>query len=112
MEKTVKELKRCIIVDTDLVIDLLRGYEKSEPFFKKIEKSKFDAYLSVITIMELMSGKSTCSIEEQNRIQNVIDLFKIINIDIEIAKKAGFINRDYDVSFPDALISFSTTHSS
>ncbi|MBD3204134.1 PIN domain-containing protein [Candidatus Woesearchaeota archaeon] len=102
MEK--KSLKKFILVDTDLIIDLLRGYNKSKPFFKDIEESKYDAYVSVITIMELMSGKSTTSTEEQIKIQNVIDLFKIINIDSDIAKNAGFINRDYDISFPDALI--------
>lgn len=107
MEKTVKEIKTCILIDTDLIIDLLRGYEKAQPFFKRIENNEFDAHISVVTVMEIMSGKSTTSTEEQKKIQNVIDLFKIVNVDLSIAKAAGFINRDYGVPFPDALIASS-----
>lgn len=99
--------KQSFVVDTDIFIDFFRGYPKSLPFFKEIEKSTYDAYVSVITVMELMSGKSTKSIEEQIKIKKVLELFKIIEVNYSIAELAGFIKRDYNTSFPDALIASS-----
>ncbi|MFH0874370.1 MAG: PIN domain-containing protein [archaeon] len=104
-------MKESILIDTDIIIDLLRGYEPSKLFFNEIMQNNFDAYISVVSIMELNSGTSTKSTEEQVRIQKIVDLFKTITINPQIAQLAGFIVRDYAFAFPDALIASSFLNS-
>ena len=102
--------KQSCVVDTDVFIDLLRGHAPVLPFFQDIEKNKFDASVSVITVMELMAGNSTKSIEEQVKIRDILSLFKIVNVDYELAQRAGFLCRDHGMAFADALIA-ATAHS-
>lgn len=106
MENKTKILQK-IIVDTDLFVDFLRGHPPSRDFFKKVEQKKFDAYISIITVTELMSGESTKSIEEQIQIENMVDLFKIIHVNFTIGKYAGFIMRESKIKLADSIIAAS-----
>ena len=48
-------MKRCLI-DTDIIIDHLRGEEKARDFFKQIKSEDSDALYSAITKAEIYSG--------------------------------------------------------
>ena len=48
-------MKRCMI-DTDVIIDYLRGEEKARDFLKMIKAEEADILYSVITKAELYSG--------------------------------------------------------
>lgn len=100
-------MKQKILVDTNIFIDFLRGYLPAKSFFEDIKKNKYDAHISVITITELFSGKSSKNLDELNLVEQLLELFKIVHIDYDIAKYAGFINRDYDIGFADATVAAS-----
>ena len=96
--------KESFIIDTDIIVDLLRGFPKSKEFFKDIEDGKYDVSFSAITEVELFSGKSCSSLEEQTLIDNLLSLMKRVDLDKKIARKAGELRRKYNISVGDAIV--------
>ena len=96
--------KESFVIDTDIIIDLLRGFQKSKEFFKGIENGKYDSCFSTITEVELFSGKSCSSLEEQTLINNLLSLARRIDLDKDIARKAGELRRKYDIPIGDSII--------
>ncbi|MBU1199720.1 MAG: type II toxin-antitoxin system VapC family toxin [Nanoarchaeota archaeon] len=96
--------KKSILIDTNIIVDFLRGYPKSRNIFEKIEQNKIEASFSTITEAEIFSGKSCDSLEEQHKIDALLNLMKRLQVDKKTARKAGEIKRKYNTSIPDALI--------
>ncbi len=96
--------KDAVVVDTDIIVDLLRKVEDSKKFFKKIENNEMQAYFSIITELELFAGKTSQSMEEQKIIDDLLSIMIRVNLDREIARKAGFIRRTYDLAIADSII--------
>lgn len=96
--------KESFVIDTDIIVDLLRGFSKSVEFFKDIENIKYNTYFSTVTEVELYSGKSCSSLKEQTLINNLLSLMVRINLDKVIARKAGELRRKYDVPIGDSII--------
>lgn len=84
------EVARPILVDSDIVIDHLRGVRKLPP--------PPLAY-SVITRCELFAGR-----DDPSRLRQVLSPLHEIPIDQEIAERGGVLRRDVQVPTPDALI--------
>ncbi len=103
-------IKERIVVDTDIFIDLLRGYEEAREYFRNIEDNQFDAYVSVITESELFSGETSNQLIESAKIESLLKLFKVIDVNRAIAKKAGQFRRIYRISMADALIAATAHH--
>ncbi|MBN2383103.1 type II toxin-antitoxin system VapC family toxin [bacterium] len=91
------------LVDTDVLIDFLRGNEKA---IKLIDKFSAQIILSPIVVAELYAGVK--GDDELSVLNNFISFFRIIPIDAEIAKKGGLYKRDFGKShglgIADALI--------
>lgn len=52
--------KEKILLDTDFVVDLLRGYTKRiSHIIDKIENGEIEAYLSLISVIELYTGEDS-----------------------------------------------------
>jgi len=49
-----------VVIDTDILIDHLRGFLPARVFLNLIYDKKMTAFISTVTVMELLSGKS-CS---------------------------------------------------
>ena len=82
-----------ILVDTDVLIDFLRGYDQAVTF---IDEFSPHIILSPIVVAELYAGvKGT---RELNVLNNFVSLFRVVPIDSEIAKKAGLFKRDFGKS--------------
>ena len=96
--------KDAVVVDTDIIVDLLRKVEDAKKFFKKIENNEIQAYFSTITELELFAGKTSQSAEEQKIIDDLLSIMIRVDLDREIARKAGFIRRNYDLSIADSII--------
>ncbi len=80
---------RNIIVDTDILIDFLRGRKKSQEYLlSNFEDSII--YCSVITVAEIYAGMKH---HEKERTSELIDSLHIIPINREIAEKAGEYKR-------------------
>ena len=94
------------LVDTDVLIDYLRGNHKAIKF---LESTDARLLISAISVAELYAGVRDG--KERGEIDIFISAFKFIPIDFEISKKGGLIRRDYGKShgcgFGDSLIAAS-----
>ncbi len=92
-----------VIVDTDVVIDLLRGNKQAISFFK----SREDAIrFSAITVAEIYAGVR--GKEEGIAIRRLFSAFPVIATTSEIACEAGKLvqiwRTSHSVEIPDAII--------
>ncbi len=86
-------MEGAILIDTDVLVDFLRGYSKGMTFvntyFSRI-------ILSSIVVAELYAGVKGDA--EQTALANFFSLFRVIPVTVEIAKAGGFYKRDYGKS--------------
>lgn len=100
-----------VILDTSIIIDHLRQIPKpgaDTQLTQIIEKYGSDetVCISIISIQELYHGKSTKSIDEEQKILQVIAPLSVLAYNYEIAEYAGKIARDLTtrLEFADAAI--------
>ena len=96
-------MPNAILVDTDVLIDFLRGNDKAISF---IDEFSPHIILSPIVVAELYAGvKGT---DELSVLDNFISLFRIVPIDSDIAKSGGLYKRDFGkshgVGLADAIL--------
>lgn len=92
-----------ILIDTDVMIDFLRGEVKAKKYllanFKNLN-------ISVITVAELFAGVREG--EERDNLEEAISSIAIIPMDTKIAMLGGIYKRDYrkshNISITDTLI--------
>ena len=91
------------LVDTDVLVDFLRGNEKA---IKLIDRFSSQIILSPIVVAELYAGVK--GDDELSVLNNFISFFPIVPIDAEIAKAGGLYKRDFGKShglgLADALL--------
>jgi predicted nucleic acid-binding protein len=92
-----------ILLDTDILIDFFRGYNKAVAF---VNENNTRIILSSIVIAELFAGVK--GDEEQAALQNFVSLFPVIPVDAEVGKAGGLYKRDYGkshgVGLADAIL--------
>lgn len=96
-------MPNAMLVDTDVLIDFLRGNDKAISF---IDEFSPHIILSPLVIAELYAGvKGT---NELTALDNFVSLFRIVPIDSEIAKAGGLYKRDFGkshgVGLADAIL--------
>lgn len=82
-----------VLVDTDVLIDHLRGVRRFEPGSDVVR-------YSVVTRAELYAGRGT----EEARVDTLLSAFAELPVDRSIAERAGRLRREYGLRLPDALI--------
>jgi predicted nucleic acid-binding protein len=91
------------LLDTDVLVDFLRGYSKAVTFVKA---NSTRIILPSIVVAELYAGVKGDT--ELTVLENFISLFRVIPMTSEIAKKGGLYKRDYGkshgVGLADAII--------
>ena len=99
----VNRMSKKKLLDTDVLIDFLRGNKKAIDF---IDKFSSHIILSPIVIAELYTG-----VKDENELEildNFISLFHIVPISSAIAKTGGLYKRDfgksYGVGLADAIL--------
>ena len=96
-------MKLNVLIDTDLLIDVLRGIDPAIQFLEATDHRKF---ISCVTLTELYAGVREG--KERSLLERFIHLFEVIFIDDKLAKVAGLIKRDYSkkagTGFADAII--------
>ncbi len=90
------------LVDTNILIDHLRGDAKAGLFLEEIEKEKLSAFISVITEYEVLCGKF--SKKEGIEIKRLLSIFPSISVTSQIAGKAADFYKKYRTNIADALI--------
>lgn len=92
-----------ILVDTDIFIDFLRGYDKAIAF---IDRFSSQIILSPIVVAELYAGVK--GNDELEVLDNFISLFHVVPLTSEIAKIGGLYKRDFGkshgVGLADAIL--------
>ncbi|MBF7084596.1 type II toxin-antitoxin system VapC family toxin [Desulfallas sp. Bu1-1] len=77
-----------VVVDTNIVIDHLKGLPEAREQLKNIENGVFEGLVSTITIMELLSAPKI-SEQRYETIKNLLEIFEHISVDRKIAATAG-----------------------
>ena len=95
-----------IVLDTDILINFLRGREAQE-IFSLHSLTMQHYYCSVITIAEIFAGMRE---QERKKTEEFLDSFNIIEITKEVAEKAGNYKnriRSQTLELDDCLIAAS-----
>lgn len=98
-------IKSGYLVDTDVIINYLKGKSKSKEFLMNIINGKAVGFFSVITEAELLSGARNS--KEEANIYDLLDIMDAIEVEREMAVIAGNLKRKYaayGIGLPDALI--------
>ena len=92
-----------MLVDTDVLIDFLRGLPEARDFVRDLP---CDAAISAITVAELHVGVRDGV--ERIALQGMLETFRILPLDAEIAGWGGLLRRDFGrshgVGLNDGLI--------
>ncbi|MFT5466709.1 MAG: putative nucleic acid-binding protein [Verrucomicrobiales bacterium] len=98
-----------MLVDTDVLIDFLRGNEKAVDFL--IEHSA-DLFASAVTVAELYQGVRDG--EEKIKLATTLSSIEILPVTTEIAELAGIFRRDnrarIGCGLADCMIAATATH--
>lgn len=97
------EINKKFLIDSDMLIDFLRGVKEAKDFLLKLEK-KGKLIISTINVMEIYSGKDIKNPAKKKIINDFLNDFKIIQLNEDIAKKAGEIRLESQTPFADAII--------
>lgn len=95
-----------LLVDTDILIDYLRGHPKAIRF---VTESADDIVVSAMSVAELFAGvRGEAQEPEQRALQGFLELFAILPVTATVAKTGGIYRRDYGpshgVGLADAII--------
>lgn len=101
------ELSETVVIDSDILIDHLRGFKPAKIFLNLFYARNLSGFISTITVMELLSGKSAADGDRRRKIEKLISLFKTIDVTFSIAEKAAEIRRNYSTNPIDSLIAAS-----
>jgi predicted nucleic acid-binding protein len=92
-----------MLVDTDVLIDYLRGLEQAQNFISSLPEQ---VYISAITVAELHLGVRNG--KERAALTEFLDTMETLALDAELAAEGGLLRRDYgkshSVGLNDALI--------
>jgi predicted nucleic acid-binding protein len=82
-----------VLVDTDVLVDHLRGHHRFAP-------SKDTVHISSVTRAELFAGRRV----EEARVRRLLEPFIELSVDRAVAERAGRLRRTSGVGMADALI--------
>src|SRR3989344_1796805 len=94
-----------LLIDSDIFIDVLRGFGPARDYIKKIAKSGQLVFFCAITETELLAGSECNDAAKKDIALHLLSPFKKIIIENRIAQMAGDLRRAYlHLQVPDAVI--------
>lgn len=96
-------------IDSDILIDYLRGIEKSRTFLVN-SSNESRLYISVVSVVEIYAGKETENALKRQHISKFLQSFNILILEANIAAYAGQLRRDYQRPFADMIIAATAVH--
>lgn len=100
------EITRGYCVDSDILIDYLRGVDGARVFLLEASGEGV-LYISAVSIAELYAGKETKQEEKRFAIERFLANFQVIAVDASLARSAGELRRDFAMPFADMIIAAS-----
>lgn len=91
------------LVDTNILIDHLRGDPQADRFLRDVEAGRVRATISVVTECELLAS-SVLTLRDERRIGALVGLFPRVAVTSHIAQAAADLRRRYTITLADALI--------
>lgn len=92
-----------LLVDTDILVDFLRGHEKAVKYVKGHAQ---DIVLSAIAVAELYAGVR--GKDEEKQLDKFVSVFPVLPVTLEVARAGGLVRRQYQAShgvgLADALV--------
>jgi len=86
------------VFDTNILIDLLNGRVEANH-----EAGRYSGVaISRISWMEVLSGARNTA--DQNRVENLLRFFEMIELDEPVARKAIALRQQHRLKLPDAII--------
>lgn len=92
-----------IAVDTSVIVDFLRRSDKENSLYSHLSSS-YNIIISLISVAELYSGQSSQTKRGSEALSNVLIGVEIKAPNLDMAKFAGNLKLQYDLSLPDAFI--------
>ena len=86
-------MSKPILIDTDILVDFLRGRKEAVEFIKIHSE---EIILSSIVVAELYAGAKGA--QEEATLGDFISLFRVVPVTTEIAKTGGIYKRDFGKS--------------
>lgn len=80
-----------MIVDTTILIDILRGHAPAQEKLKTLEQQHIPLQTTSISVFELFQDMQQLSAEKQEKIKNLISALQIISFDEIAAEEAGIL---------------------
>ena len=102
------------MVDTNIVIYILKGVEGAVEVADKLEDDTSEVYFSTIVEAELFSFHEL-ALEERTKIGGILDLGQIISVDSEVALKSAELRalsrriHHRKLKLPDAIVAATAT---
>jgi predicted nucleic acid-binding protein len=97
------DLKASLLLDTDVLVDVLRGYPEALAYVKLQEER---ILFSAIVSAELYAGARDDA--ELARIDHLLSRYPMLDVSPDIARSAGLLKRDYHkshgVGLADAIV--------
>lgn len=95
-----------LVFDTSVLIDALRRHQDAQKIIAHFEQADEELCVPSIIGFELFSGKSAGDNNQRQRIRRLLQYFEVIDLTLEIARRAGDIYRSgvRDLQVPDYLI--------
>lgn len=87
------------LVDTDILIDYLRGDLKAVQF---LEDHLSACSISVLTVTELFSGAKLS--RQIRHVEVLIQVFKLFSMDLDISRQAGLFRGKYGASHGTGVV--------
>jgi predicted nucleic acid-binding protein len=92
-----------ILLDTDILVDFFRGHSKAVAF---VTTHSARIILSSIVVAELFAGVKDNA--ERTALENFVSLFRVVPVDVEIAKTGGLykhsFGKSHGVGLADAIL--------
>lgn len=99
-----------IILDTDILIDHLRGYSPARGYIEQFEFGLFRGYVTTISVLERYTGKKMNEASKLAEVEKLIGILENVDLSMEIAKKAGEMVRLYECAIPDAIVAATASY--
>ncbi|MGE5483909.1 MAG: type II toxin-antitoxin system VapC family toxin [Ignavibacteriales bacterium] len=85
-----------ILIDTDILIDHLRGFPPATDFLRRVFEGEYSGQISVLTEMELLAGALPAK-GERDLVERLLGRFSSIPVSSSISRRAGHLLRNYRV---------------
>jgi len=96
-------MTRSILLDTDVLVDFFRGHVKAVAFMNNYSDR---IILSSIVVAELFAGAKGSA--EQVALEKFVSLFRVVPVNVEIAKAGGLykskFGKSHGVGLADAIL--------